>query len=410
MAKYDQYFLMKPEDVIDYVRTQLDVFDPDAELECREIGDGNLNYVFRVWDRNSSKSLIVKQSGDTARISDEFKVSVDRNRIEAEALMVEGRLAPGLVPKVYKYDPVMNCTVMDDLSDHQIMRTALIKHEKFPLFADHITTFMVNTLLLTSDVVMDHKEKKDLARRFGSPDLCEITEDLVYTEPFNDYKGRNKVFPPTLEWVKQNIYADQELLFEVSKLKFDFMTKAQALIHGDLHTGSIFVRPDSTKVIDPEFAYYGPMGYDTGNVIANLLFAWANADATIADEARRADYTGWLEQTVRDVVDLFRAKFLKAWDENVTEVLARTPGFREWYLETVMADTAGVAGLELCRRIIGLAQVKDITSIEDPDKRVRAERICLTTAKAYIKNRGRFQTGADYVEAFKRAMAQFPRQ
>ena len=48
MAEYDQYFLMKPEDVIDYVRTQLDVFDPDAELECREIGDGNLNYVFRV--------------------------------------------------------------------------------------------------------------------------------------------------------------------------------------------------------------------------------------------------------------------------------------------------------------------------------------------------------------------------
>jgi len=304
---------------------------------------------------------------------------------------------------------VMNCCVMEDLSDHQIMRGALIKHEKFPLFADHITTFMVNTLLLTSDVVMDHKEKKDLARRFGVPDLCEITEDLVYTEPFNDYKGRNRVFPPNLEWVKQNIYADRELLFEVSKLKFDFMTRAQALIHGDLHTGSIFVRPDSTKVIDPEFAYFGPMGYDTGNVVANLLFAWANADATIADEAERADYTGWLEKTVIDVVDLFRAKFLRAWDEHITEILARTPGFKEWYLETVMEDTAGVAGLELCRRIIGLAQVKDITSIADPDKRVRAERVCLTTAKEYIKNRRRFQTGADYVAPFKRALEEYPR-
>lgn len=410
MAKYDQYFLMKPEDVIEYVKDQLDVFGPDADLECKEIGDGNLNYVFRVWDRKSPTSVIVKQSGDTARISDEFKVSIDRNRIEAEALMLEGKLAPGLVPKVYKYDPVMNCCVMDDLSDHQIMRGALIRHEKFPLFADHISTFMVNTLLLTSDVVMDHKEKKDLARRFGCPDLCEITEDLVYTEPFNDYKGRNKVFPPNLEWVQREIYGDQELLFEVSKLKFDFMTKAQALIHGDLHTGSIFVRPDSTKAIDPEFAYYGPMGYDTGNVVANLLFAWASADATIEDEAERADYTGWLEKTVADVIDLFCAKFLKAWDENVTEVLARTPGFKEWYLETVMEDTAAVAGLELCRRIIGLAQVKDITSIEDPDKRVRAERACLTTAKEYIKNRRRFQTGADYVAAFKRALEQFPRR
>ncbi|MBP2018955.1 5-methylthioribose kinase [Symbiobacterium terraclitae] len=409
MAKYDQYFLMKPEDVIEYVKDQLDVFGPDADLECKEIGDGNLNYVFRVWDRKSSASVIVKQSGDTARISDEFKVSIDRNRIEAEALMLEDRLAPGLVPKVYKYDPVMNCTVMDDLSDHQIMRGALIKHEKFPLFADHITTFMVNTLLLTSDVVMDHKEKKDLARRFGSPDLCEITEDLVYTEPFNDYKGRNIVFPPNKEWVEREIYGDQELLLEVSKLKFDFMTRGQALIHGDLHTGSIFVRPDSTKVIDPEFAYYGPMGYDTGNVVANLFFAWANADATIADPAERADYIQWLEKTIVDVVDLFKAKFVKAWDEHATEVLARTPGFREWYLDTVLDDTAAVTGLELSRRILGIAKVKDITSIADEALRLRAERICLTAAKEYIKKRTQFRTGADFVAAFRRAMAQFPR-
>ncbi len=26
------------------------------------------------------------------------------------------------------------------------------------------------------------------------------------------------------------------------------------------------------KVIDPEFSFYGPMGYDIGNVIGNLFF------------------------------------------------------------------------------------------------------------------------------------------
>jgi 5-methylthioribose kinase len=43
------------------------------------------------------------------------------------------------------------------------------------------------------------------------------------------------------------------------------MNNAQALIHGDLHTGSILIKEDSMKVIDPEFAFYGPMGYDIGN-------------------------------------------------------------------------------------------------------------------------------------------------
>ncbi|GBF11869.1 S-methyl-5-thioribose kinase [Tepidibacillus infernus] len=409
MSKFNTYFLMKPTDVIEYVKEKLDLFEPEADLDCKEIGDGNLNYVFRVWDKNTNQSVIVKQAGETARISDDFKLSTDRNKIESDVLQLEGKLAPGLVPVVYKYDEIMNCSAMEDLSDHVIMRQALIEHKKFPLFADHVTTFMVNTLLLTTDVVLEHKEKKALVKNYINPDLCEITEDLVYTEPFNDYKGRNDVFPPNLEWVRRELYEDQELRLEVAKLKFEFMTNAQALLHGDLHTGSIFIKPDSTKVIDPEFAFYGPIGYDVGNVIANLIFAWVNADATINDVAEREDYTVWLEKTIVDIVNMFNEKFLKAWEENVSEVLAKEEGFDKWYLGTVLRDTAAVTGLELSRRIVGLAHVKDITSISDKNARLRAERICLTAAKDYIKKRESFKTGEDFLATLREAVNRFPR-
>ena len=63
----------------------------------------------------------------------------------------------------------------------------------------------------------------------------------------------------------------------MSKLKFRFMTDAQALLHGDLHTGSIFIRQDSTKIFASEFGTYAPMGYEVGNVVANLIFAYDNA-------------------------------------------------------------------------------------------------------------------------------------
>jgi 5-methylthioribose kinase len=398
---------MKPADVVEYAREKLDVFTPNANLECKEIGDGNINYIFRVWDKNDSTSVIVKQAGHTARISDAFVLSTDRNRIEAEILKLEGELAPGLVPVVYKYDAIMSCLSMEDLSDHEIMRAALIKHQKFPRFADDITTFMVNTLLLTTDVVLEHKHKKALVKSYINPELCEITEDLVYTEPFNNYNNRNMVFPPNLEWVTVELYNDPELLLEAGKLKFEFLNHAQSLVHGDLHTGSIFIKPDSTKVIDPEFAFYGPIGYDTGNLVANLIFAWANGDATISDPVERADYLGWLEKTIVEIVDLFNAKFLKAWQENVTEILAKQPGFDRWYLDTVLRDTSGVAGLELCRRIVGLAQVKDITSIGDENKRLRAERICLTVAKNFIKNRVTYKTGNDFLTTLKSAAKSF---
>lgn len=125
MSEFKTYFTMTESDAIQYALSQLDYFDRDAGLSCKEIGDGNLNYVFRVVDDKTGRSLIIKQAGPVARISDEFKVSPDRNRIESDILRIEHELAPGLVPQVYKYDPVMNCCVMEDLSDHEILRAAL---------------------------------------------------------------------------------------------------------------------------------------------------------------------------------------------------------------------------------------------------------------------------------------------
>lgn len=57
-----------------------------------------------------------------------------------------------------------------------------------------------------------------------------------------------------------------------------FCERAQALIHGDLHTGSIMVTADSTQVIDPEFAFYGPMGFDIGAFLGNLILAFFAQD------------------------------------------------------------------------------------------------------------------------------------
>ncbi len=394
------YFKMEEDDVIEYCKQQLDVFEEDAELTCKEIGDGNLNYVFRVVDEKHGKSIILKQAGPVARISSDIKVSPDRNRIESEALATHGKFAEGFVPKMYKYDPIMNCFAMEDLSDHEIMRSALMEYKKFPKFADHISTYMANTLLLTSDVVMEHKEKKELVKRFINPELCEITEDLVYTEPFYDC-DRNKVFPGTREFIEENIWNDNKLKLETAKLKFEFMTNAQSLIHGDLHTGSIFIKEDSTKVIDPEFAFYGPAGYDVGNVIANLIFSQAHAKYTLDDEEKREDFMTYIEDTIRDTVDLFKDKFWKLWDEKVTERVAKYEGMKEYYLDGILRDSSAVAGLELTRRIIGMAQVQDITSIEDPEKRAAAEKACLSIAKKFILDRDEHKTGEDFVKVIK---------
>lgn len=402
MSKFTkEYFTMKEEDAILYSKEVLKFFDESAELTCKEIGDGNLNYVFKITEEKTGKSVIVKQAGPVARISDEFKLSPDRNRIESEILKLQGELAKGLAPEVYSYDPIMNCCAMEDLSDHVILRTALIQHKKFPLVAAHLAEFLAKTLLLTSDVVMGHKEKKALVKNYINSELCEISEDLVYTEPFWDCP-RNEIFKPVREFIKTELWEDKTFQIEVAKLKFDFMNKAQSLIHGDLHSGSVFVKEDSTKVIDPEFAFYGPAGYDIGNVVAHFIFALANGEATIESETEKREYLEWVRLTIANVIDLFKDKFNKIWDEKATEKLANVHGYKEIYLNEVLADTAGVAGLEICRRIIGLASVKDITCIEDEVKRTKAEKLCLSVGKELVIRRNEIINGKDYLDVIEK--------
>jgi 5-methylthioribose kinase len=407
MSRFDKYFLMTSNDIAEYVQEKLSFFPNDAKLECKEIGDGNLNYVFRLVDTDTKKSIIIKQAGEVTRISADMKLSTDRGRIEAKILGIQGKYAPGLVPEVYLYDQVMCAMIMEDMVGHTMMRTGLLKHETYPRFAEDITTFLVNSLFLTTDVVMDHKEKKENVKSFINPDLCEISEHLVYSEPFSDYNHRNNVFPPNAEFVQKELYEDKALHLEAAKLKFEFMNNAQSLIHGDLHTGSIFINQEHTYVFDPEFAFYGPMGYDIGNVIANMFFAWCNGDATIENEDQKADFCRWVMDTIEEIVDKFIIKFKASFEEYATDTMAKTDGFLEWYLGTVLADTAAIAGLESIRRTVGMANVKDITTIPDEEKRGRAEKIVITLAKDYIMNRNNFTSGAAYRKAIEKAIAKF---
>ena len=149
---------------------------------------------------------------------------------------------------------------MEDISECRNLRKELMKGSMFDHLSEGISTFLAETLLPTTDLVMDRAEKKEMVKLFTNPELCDISEDLVFTEPYWDYKGRNIITVGMEDFVKEKLYEDEELHSEVGKLRNRFMNNAQALIHGDLHSGSIFANEERMVVIDPEFAFYGPMG------------------------------------------------------------------------------------------------------------------------------------------------------
>ncbi len=395
MNKYQEHFRMSVEDAINYTK-DFEIFPKDTKLRGEEIGDGNINYIFRVIEDETGKSVVLKQADKFLRSSGR-PLDLDRNRIEAEILKLEGECAPEFVPKVYRYDDIMCVIVMEDISAYKNLRKELMAGKIFPKFADEISSFLVDTLLPTTDLVLDRAEKKDRVRAFVNKELCDISECLVFTEPYVNDRDRNIVIPENMEYVKKYLYDDVELRAEAAKLKNNFMNNAQALIHGDLHSGSIFINEDGMKVIDPEFSFYGPMGYDIGNVIGNLFFSLSNRRHLMEEGEKKEEFIKWLSQTIRDIFDMFVVKFHKKYKEIVKDPMYTNEEFENWYLAQVLADSVGSAGLEIIRRVVGDSKVMEVTSIEDTEKRVAVERELIEIGIRFIKNRYEIKAGKDLV-------------
>src|SRR5690606_29901689 len=133
-----EYRSLNEQEVVDYVRRLPHLFAEGADLVSREIGDGNINFVYHIVDQSESiggkvKGVIVKQALPYVRsIGDTWPLSIDRARIECEALQWEGLLAPGLVPEVYHFDRDLALVVMEDLTSHVIMRKGLMEGQRYP--------------------------------------------------------------------------------------------------------------------------------------------------------------------------------------------------------------------------------------------------------------------------------------
>ena len=404
MSDFREFFLMSTEDVKRYAVEVLHRFAPDEPTECVEIGDGNINYVFKLRSLADGHSLIVKQADRLLRSSGR-PLDIYRNKIEAAILQLEGELAPGFVPEVYYYDEVMAATSMEDVSAYGNLRKELMANRVYPHLSENISTFMVDTLLPTTDLVLDAEEKKRRVKFYTNPELCKITEDLVLTEPYYDYKGRNIITPGNEDFVRRFLYEDEALHAEVGRLRLNFMNNAQALMHGDLHSGSIFANKTGIKVLDPEFAFYGPMGYDIGNVIGNLFFSWANKAFTRPADPAAQEAIDALAKIIAETYDLTREKLEKKYDELVSFPLYRTAAFKKFYLDSVMADSLGYAGTEIVRRTVGDSKVMEVSSVSDLTQRIPMERALVKLGVALIKQRETLCTGRDVVELFRLILA-----
>ncbi|MGA8708703.1 MAG: S-methyl-5-thioribose kinase [Steroidobacteraceae bacterium] len=382
-----------------------------GQWQVREVGDGNLNLVFIV--EGPAGAVCVKQALPYVRAAGpSWPMTPERAWFENAYFRAVAPHVGRLIPEIFHYDAELYCTVMERLSPHVILRHGLIAGRHYPTLARDVGEYIARASFFTSDIAFPFERKLDgMALFAANKPLIRISVDLIFTDPYRD-SSRNRHTSPQLNAAVAELRADTAARLAAMRFGYKFLNQPEALIHGDLHSGSVMVTPTDTRVIDPEFAFYGPIGFDLGAFLGNLLLSWYSqaGHATPADD--REHYRRWILEQAGVFWSTFHQRFLALWAEHAggdafPPVLFGSVGrdtieaARERYMHTVFADMIGFAACKMIRRIVGFAHVIDLESIDDPRRRAACEAGALAMARKMLAHPAQFESMPSVAEAVR---------
>ncbi len=381
--------------------------------QVREVGDGNLNLVFIV--EGADGSVCVKQALPYVRAAGaSWPMSLQRAFFETSYYRAVAPHVGTLIPRIHHYDAELYCTVMERLSPHIILRRGLIAARRYPNVGRDIGEYVARACFFTSDLARPFERKMDeLALFAGNKDLIRITVDLIFADPYR-VSPRNRHTSPQLDQAAEQFRRDAALKVAVARFGQKFLNDAQALIHGDLHSGSVMVTEADSRVIDPEFAFYGPIGCDLGAFLGDLLLSWYAQPGHASTDDDRSGYQAWILEQARIFWSTFRQRLLALWADHArgdafpatmfdaARDAAALDAARNAFLDSLFADMLGFGACNMIRRILGFAHGADFESIPDAARRAGCEAGALALAHTLLTQPARFHCIDDVIEAVPR--------
>ena len=359
-----------------------------ADWSIREVSDGNLNTVFLV--DGPVGALCCKQALPHVRVAPDWPMPLERALYESRYMQTVAPAAPGLMPEFLAYDADLFLIVMECLTAHEVLRSALIADRAVPGFSAVIGTYVARTVQATGWVNQPFEAGARLLEQFsGNTALTRITVDLILTDPYR-VCDRNPEPEAGLREDVKALQTDRTLHLAVGRLQERFLTARQALLHGDLHTGSIMLDGSDVRVIDGEFATMGPVGFDCGLYLGNLALHLCAAPYKVA--FLRSEMLAFWKSFSTELRSSLSKDGGDLW--TLSEPAARQD-LIDAFLNGILRDTAGFCGLEMIRRTVGFAQVADYELCRTEKDRLLARQKALQIGRTLIVESASLRSFAD---------------
>ena len=256
----------------DYLRRRGWLDTDEAISSVEKPGEGNMNYTLRVITPN--RTLIVKQSRGYVEKYPTIAAPADRAIIEGQFYQKTQAIPTlaGQMPQLLGIDAENNILVLEDLgaaSDFTFLYQPGQQLSEADALA--LTTYL-------SDL-HDQFTTQTPGSAFANRAMRALNHEHIVNYPFLENNGFDlDTIQPGLQELAMPYKRNAGLKKTVQTLGEVYLAdgrtdKPITLLHGDYYPGSWLQTASGTKIIDPEFCFYGPAEFDLGVMIAHLMMA-----------------------------------------------------------------------------------------------------------------------------------------
>ncbi len=393
------------ENIIPYIKEHYPEFDDSVPIQVLMMGegedsdegeqDGHVNFVYKII--TPARSYVLKQGLEQAKnLHSDITVASYRNEIECDTMRILHEIVPEYVPEILFQDSSDHVFMMEFIENLRAVRFQLIKDNQIPNLGLDVGTFLAKSSFYTSEYFMDRPKFRGLQTRFENTELRSIMEDGIFLNRF----GAD---------LDPNIYHNWERFRQISddpacqtnrlELRRTFMSHSDCLIHSDFHTSNVFLSDEGIKMLDFEFSFMGPFGYDLGYFTGSLLAAYCAACfKEYPSEQERKQCKAYLLSTIKLIFDSYNKTFSECWRADAKAEYKNQEGFLKLLLTDVIQDAAGYTAITNWCRTTDFYGLPEYEAVEDEVGRKYAIAMAVLLDHEMILQRKNFETVDDMID------------
>ncbi|TAE56065.1 MAG: aminoglycoside phosphotransferase, partial [Bacteroidetes bacterium] len=287
-------------------------------LSAARPGEGNMNYTLRI--QTNTRSFILKQSRGYVEKYPSIAAPRDRALTEGHfyGLVRAYEDLRSYMPELYHSDTENALLMIEDLGESSDF-TSLYQP------GNHLQEAEIEALMAYLSLLHEKITLETVPAGLPNRAMRALNAEHIFHHPLMEDNGFSlDTVTPGLQQIAMRYKTDAALKSKVAELGNLYLTDGSTLLHGDYYPGSWLRTTRGVQVIDPEFCFFGPPEFDLSVAVAHMMMALQPEEAT----------------------------------DSLLKHYRQPAGFDERLLMQL-------AGVEIIRRLIGLAQLPLSLNLEE---------------------------------------------